>query len=358
MAKNSYRGIPIKDRDVAHIRAALAGQDKYVADQFLALHDYARRKSLGLSRLSSETRIGTGILSPCFNGQYDKGDYNAIARRIETFFWRLDQKALYGGLREFKETALAKSLWAAFEKTRIIRRIQVIQGPEQVGKTRAAREYATRNNSGRTIYNMLSGGTKAGCGNFIWNTAEDLGLPYTVSLREKRLRIRQSLEACDLFFIDEAHLCFTWHDKAQRDFWDYIRTDIFADGARGVVIMATNQDMLQGLQAWRRRCGYNVGQLLGRMRNEIMVIDPAEDILLEDVQLLVQRYYKPGKKTLRRLHHIAIQPQLGHFGLITDVMNEAWTKAKSKKRKLDDNTVDQTAEETMKVLKDRKELYE
>jgi DNA transposition AAA+ family ATPase len=298
------------------------------------------------------------MLSQCFNGSYP-GDYSAIAKRIETFFWRLEQKALYGGMREFCETALANVLFKVFEKTRITRRIQPVEGPEQLGKTRAATEYTRRNNSGRTIYTKIAGGShQGGVGEFIWNLAERLDLPYTIKLKEKRIRIKQHLESCDLIIIDEAHLIFTWSDRAQAEFWDYLRTDIFDDGARGVVLIFTNNSMFDSLSKFRARTKYNVGQLLGRMRVDAMRIDPAEDIIEDDVEMLVTRYLKnPKKDTIRKLHALASRNQLGHFGLLDDVLNESWTRAKARKAALSDEIILNTANETLSTLNARKELY-
>ena len=352
----SIKGIPLKERSADDIRATLKDKDEEVLAQFLALHKYAQEQNLGVSALGHQSGIPSSIISQGFNGDYI-GDYAAVAKRIETFFYRLDQKALYGGLRQFAETALAKTLWRVFEKTRIIRRIQIVQGPEQCGKTRAAVEYAHANNSGRTLYVKLAGGSKSGCGDFIWSLADSLGIPYTIKLREKRLRIQHALEPCDLIIIDEAHLIFSWTDQAQREFWDYIRTDIFSDGERGVVFLSTNSDVLKGIQDFRRRARYNIGQLLGRMHNDVITIDPADDITEDDVSLLVGRYYKHGKAALHMLTAMAQQEQLGHFGLIDDIMTEAWTRAKARKKDLCDEIVNAVANEVRDTLKGRKDLY-
>lgn len=352
-----YRGLPLKDRSAEDIRAALSRLEEDVVAEFVSLHAYARSEHLGISQLAQQTGISTAVLSPAFNGAY-VGDYSAIAERIKTFFWRLKQKEMFGGLREFKETALARVLWQVFEKIRICRRIQIVEGPEQVGKSRAAEEYAARNNSGRTSYVTLSGGSQSGLGDFIWNLAESLGIPYTVKLREKKIRIRQALASCDLVLIDEAHLAFTWNDRALADWLDYLRTDLFANGERGVVLIVTNSDFLAGLQLWRKRARYNLGQLLGRMRHDVVRIDPAEDIVESDVALLTSRYYDAGKTIVRRLHGIATQDQFGHYGLLQDILDEAWTRAKARKRKLDDAIVNDVASEILGNLKTKKELYQ
>lgn len=354
---DGYRGLPIKARTEANVRESLKDHDPETVNSFVRLWAYAKENDLGLTRMSDQCGISSGVLSPAFNGTYN-GDFSEIAKRINTFFWRLEQKAQYGGLREFVPTRLAKALWTVFEKTRVIRRIQIVQGPEQVGKTRAAEEYTERNNSGRTVLVSLPGGTKYGCQDFVWTLAQRLNIATSIKLREKRVRIREALEPCDLLLIDEAHIMETWTDASRGEFWDYLRTDIFNNGERGVVLMATNSDVLKGLHAWRKRAHYNIGQLLGRMRNEVHIIDPAEDIVEEDVEALVKRYYEPGARTLGKLWTIATRPQLGHFGLVQDVMNEAWTRAKSSKRKLCDDIVNETADRIMDTLKARKEMYE
>jgi hypothetical protein len=355
--KPAVVGIPIKDRTPDDIRALFAGEEDAVVTQFLALHAYATREHLGITTLSHQTGIPGGVLSQAFNHVYP-GDYSALAERIEKFFWRLQQKELYGGLRQFVETRLATTLWAIFEKTRVIRRIQIVASPEQLGKTRSAREYTARNNRGRTIYIRLSGGSRFGFGDFVWALAETLGIPYTIKLREKKIRIRQALESCDLIIIDEAHLVWAWCDSSAREFWDYLRTDLFADGERGIVLIATNSDMLDNLARFRRRAGYNVGQLLGRMRNEVLQIDPMDDVTAADVAALMARYYKPGAEAVRLLHDLAQREQLGHFGLVDDILNEAWTRSKARKRDLSDETVIAVAREIVSELKARKSLYQ
>lgn len=355
---NPVKGIQIKDRTEEEMRSALASQAPEVVETAIRLWLYARANHLGVSRLAQTIGgIGAGMISQWLNGEYP-GDPIAIAERVDKFFWRLDQKEKYGAIRKFVETRLATALWNVFEKTRIVRRIQLVEGPEQVGKSRAALEYYARNNSGRTAYTTLSGGTKSGVGDFVWRLADNLGIPYGVKLSEKKLRIRHRLEACDLVVIDEGHLAFTWTDRALAEWLDYIRTDLFDNGARGIVIIATNSDMMDGLGKFQARHKYNLGQTLGRMRHDPMRIDPAEDIVIEDVLALVERYYKPGKAALERLLEVAARDQLGHFGLLEDILNEAWTAAKTRKKSLDDTIVLATVKTVIAALKTRKPLYE
>jgi hypothetical protein len=313
------------------------------------LHAYAAKHNLGVSALAHRTGIQSGILSPWFAGTYP-GSPEAIAERVERFFWRLEQKAKYGGIRTFVETRLARALWALFEKTRVVRRIQLVESPEQLGKTEAAREYTSRNNAGRTVYVSMSGVSRSGFGDFIWNLADALNIPYTIKLREKKLRIRHAIEACDLLIIDEAHVLWSWTDRSAAEFWDYLRTDLFQDGHRGIVLIATQSDMLRNIKRFGRRAGYNTGQLLGRMRNRVERIDPVDDITEADVALLVGRYYQPGKRVVANLTRLAQADEGGHFGLVCDILNEAWAEARARKTALSDAIVKEVAESVMENL--------
>jgi hypothetical protein len=92
------------------------------------------------------------------------------------------------------------------------------------------------------------------------------------------------------------------------------------------------------------------------MRAEAIRLDPA-DIGEDDIRLLAERYYKPGKRVVDALTEIAQKPQLGHFGLVLDILNEAWTAARRKKAALADEAVQAAAARIMDALRTRKELY-
>jgi len=352
------RGIPLRDRTEDQVRAALSGKAEPEAVlAFVKLHAYACANGLGLTRLGHRCGVPGGTLGPCFNGLYP-GDYTAIAARIDAFFYRVQQQELYGQLDSFCPLAITRTLWAVLEKSRITKRIQLINGPEQVGKSRGAVEFRDRNNHGRTAYVKISGGSSSGGhSNFVWSFAQALDLPYSLKLSEKKLRIREALAASDLVIIDEAHLLWKWRPLAVGDFLDYLRTDIHDDGKRGVVIISTNDDFLSQLQDWRKRTRYNIGQLIGRMHNDPVEIDPAEDIVRADVAQLVQRYYQPSKEALDQLHHAA-REHPGHFGLLNDICGEAWNKAKAQKRRLTDAILLAELRRTMSTFKSRKELYQ
>jgi hypothetical protein len=200
-------------------------------------------RGIGLSKLATQTRIHQAILSESYNGVY-AGRPDEIAERIRAFFHRLEQQERYGGLRAFVDTQLAGALWTVFDKVRVTRKIQIVEGPEQMGKSRASEEYTERNNSGRTIHLELPGGTISGLGLFINDLADYVGIATTIKQADKRLRIKHALESCDLLIIDEAHVMSRWTDRAQADWWDYVRTDLYANGKRGITSIAESASLL------------------------------------------------------------------------------------------------------------------
>jgi len=347
----------LADRDEGKLRTDLlaAEVDEHAADQICALLEHAKANGMSLKALSKATRISHGVLSQIFNARYP-GNYMLRARKIEQYLMDIEGHALFGGRDDFAQTEIAKSIWAICERTRYSRRIQTLQSPEQLGKSRALSEYERANNGGRTVYVEV----KPGCGSnptalFIRDLAVAARCRYHVKRRltDVRIDVREALSICDLVIIDEFHLTEHWPDRSVRDLLDYIRTEIFADGKRGVLMVATNADVGELLDAFRKRTKYNLGQLLGRMCNQPLTLSP-DDIPEADVRLLVERYYRPGKRALGKLYDIATRPTLGHFGLLLDILNRAWTDCKLDGATLTDDLVLSIARETMEDIATRR----
>jgi hypothetical protein len=348
---------PLVERTEKDIRHDLAERDAFVVEQLVKLQKYAQEKKLGLKVLAAQTGISTAALSEMFNNKY-KGDWTAVASRIEKFWMDIEKNRIFGGCRDFVETEIAKSLWRVFEKTRYNRRIQIIQSHEQLGKSRAAQRYTELNNGGRTVLVTLQpGGPSNGFGVFL----RELGKQTKIDCTNKKIiDIRQGiidrLQRCDLLIIDEWHLCEKWGDNAMRDLIDYLRVCLHNNGARGIVLIATNYDVFNGIDAFRKRTDYNMGQLLGRMCNEPLELHP-DQVPLDDVLGMIERYFKPRAATLRKLYDLATRPGLGHFGLLDDILSRAWAIAQVDKKELTDELVLEIAEETLETIKIRgKEL--
>jgi len=343
----------LSDRTVAALTRDLeaAEVEAYAIEQLCWLLDYAHSHELSLKSLAKAVGISQGVISQMFNARYP-GNYNLRARKIEAF--RLDEskRALFGGRDDFVETELARSLFITFDRARFDRRIHRIESPEQLGKSRVGVEYARCNNGGRTLLVTLKPGmTSRPCGVFLRELALACGCHNFKSRKiiDLRFDIQEALSLCDLIIIDEFHQAESWPDREVRELLNFIRTDLHADGARGVVLIATNADVFAMLDSFRRRTRYNLGQLLGRMCNEKHVISP-DDIPEADVRALIERYYHPGKRALAKLFDLTTRPHLGHFGLLLDILNRAWTECKLNNSAMTDQLVLDIARETIEDI--------
>ena len=345
------------ERTDEQIKKALAGKPGDVIAALLALRDYAKAGNLGLKKLSQQTRMPTGVLSQLFSGTYP-GDYEARAAKISKFLVDVEKARIYGGCQDFVETSIAAGLWRVFDKTRFNRRIQFIQSEEQIGKSKAAVEYAHRNNGGRTqLITCPPAESPQGCRIFLREMGHVMDIPSSIKLIDLRFRVREALASCDLIILDDAHQMKYWSDRAVREFLDVVRIYLHADGERGVVLIATNEDMLSLIQNFRKRMRYNIGQILGRMCNEILEISP-DQIPIEDVRLLAERYkFKPRRSTIEKLYDVAIRPHMGHFGLILDVLNRTWADCQVDEKDMTDELVMEKLKETLADLEERADLY-
>jgi len=351
------KGDPIADRTPSQIKHALADKDEQAVALLLKLHQYAQDNRLGLKPLAVRCGIPQGTLSQLFSGAYG-GNYSTRCKSIEKFFYDLEKKRIFGGCRDFVATETATSLWTIFEKTRYNRRIQIIQSEEQLGKSIAAREYAKRNNGGRTIMVTLkSGGSSSGFGVFLRDLAIETGV-YTQAKKIMDLRydIREKLSTCDLIIIDELHQLASWPDRIIRSFLEFVRIELHEDGERGIVLIATNHDTMTLLQEFRHRSRYNLGQLLGRMCNEVLELTP-DAIPVKDVVALVGRYFSAKKETINKLYDLITRPKIGHFGLLDDILSRAWAEASVSGGKINDKLVLRVARATMEDIQARSGLY-
>ena len=108
------------------------------------------------------------------------------------------------------------------------------------------------------------------------------------------------------------------------------------------------------LACFGRRSGYNLGQMFGRMCNDDAEIDPA-DIPEDDVAALVRRYYAAGVRTIRKLHELALRPRLGHFGLILDILDQAWSESRLTGAQMSDALVDEFIKVSLDSIRARED---
>jgi hypothetical protein len=333
-------GIPVAQRTEAQIRAAFKTEEPSVANEFVRLWAHMRKHNIGLTKIERGFKISSGILSQCFNNRYP-GVRAEIAERINAVFYRMEQNAKYAGLSQFMPTQLSRVLFGVYEKTRITRRIDTIQGPEQCGKTRSGKEYAEQNNHGRTRFTEMRA-SMATLNDFIhgWPTTWALAPRSSCAIRSSGFAIH--LVDCDLLIIDEVHLVFKWPVQQICGFFDYVRTDLFANGERGIVLQATDDREIES--SWTAstssvgQAGTTLGSCSGAWAAAPYHIDGTDDIRKKTSRsgraLLQARPRRPAPLT-----RIAHAERGGRLGRVLEVVSNAWTKAKARNKDLTDEHV-------------------
>jgi len=280
--------------------------------------------------------------------------------KLTQYLHEREKKHIYGGHNEYVATQFSQGMMRLFDEALYDQRIHMVQSPEQLGKTKSADEYVARNHGGRVIKVTLR--AAASCdpyGMYVRDLAIAAGMEdhHGRKLITAHYATQALLELCDLVIIDEFHQLEYWPDKSVRALLEHIKRDLHQDGRRGVVLISTNSDIMTLLEAFRRRTKFNLGQILGRMCNEVNDITP-EDIPLEDIQLLAGRYAQFHKPTLKRLLKIARKPGLGHFGMVLDILNRCWRDSKLDDIPLTDAVITEEIDRTIDEIEKRpKGLY-
>jgi hypothetical protein len=351
--------VELVDRTDAMIRAALRdanigeADEEFCFEAMTAIRDYAVETGAGLRTIAEQVPgISQSVLSQMFAGNYP-GRYDQRCRKLAGFLAAREAARIYGREDKFIPTRLSAGVERLLERTRYNKRIQILQSPEQLGKSRTCREYVDREESRSIMVTLQDSGTSNPFSLFLRDIGQACGFSADhVKILNLRFSVRAYLDNVDLVILDEFHKIRNWPDKAVAALLDYMRTELHADGKRGVVLVATNDDVMGILSAFRKSARYNIGQLFGRMCNDVMSIDPA-DIPLADIRALVERYYAPGERIVAELHEVACRDGLGHYGFLLDVLDQAWSAHRLNDSKMTDSLVRDCLKASLESIRER-----
>jgi len=298
--------------------------------------------------------ISSGVLSQLYGGSYP-GRYDLRCAVIAAYLADCEAARIYGRHDQFVPTRLAQGLHRLCERTRYNKRIQLLQSPEQLGKTTALRAYAADDNSRTLCVTCQDPGSGNPMSMLIRDLCEALGYSTDhTRISALRGRLRHRLSSIDLLVIDEFHVALDWPDKQLKALLNFLRNELHAEGRRGILCVATNMDIRAQLHAFSRRSGYNLGQIFGRACNDDAYIYPA-DIIADDVASLCRSFYEPGPRTLAKLHEVTARKGLGHFGFLTDILGQAWSRHMLHDEPINDALVEEILAEQLQAIARRNE---
>lgn len=194
-----------------------------------------KEKAWSLGKLQAATGVSTTTLSRVFRCVY--------GAEIESVIATLEKaKATYAEAvdnPDFIETALARRLFATFDKTRALGNVSIVWGKMGIGKTTVALEYQRRNNHGKTLLVRFPAGATFAF--FVSHVAKACGVSVrSQSQLQQREKIYQVLAAGKrLLIVDELHQAFlTNRSDTAVKCCEFLREIIDVSGC-GLVLMGT-----------------------------------------------------------------------------------------------------------------------
>lgn len=170
-------------------------------------------------------------------GRREESEIGPIVDSIEKLR-RSVEESLGRTVTGFVETKLTKAMWRLLDRARKWRRLTLIFGESQIGKTAGITEYARRHNHGLTTLVRMP--TRGAIGNFMEELARSLGIPTQQKHGELRRRLIEAFDESMLLIVDEAHQCMlsTYAARSLATL-EFIR-EIHDRRKCGVVLVGTN----------------------------------------------------------------------------------------------------------------------
>ncbi|MBM3851608.1 MAG: ATP-binding protein [Verrucomicrobia bacterium] len=202
---NSARRFTISGDVIARAVAELPDRERE-AIKWLA--GYCTAKNLSHREVAASLKKTNGepyhpdSLYQAFTGRREAQQLAPLAEAIETLRKQVEEN-LVRLETEFIETAIARKIFALCDKARRRRKIALLYGESQIGKTTTFVVYKERHNHGETVYVRMP--TRASLGAFL----VELALVLNVSTQLKGVQLRRALLNCFdermLLLVDEAH---------------------------------------------------------------------------------------------------------------------------------------------------------
>lgn len=262
---------------------------------FMAVHSITQTRMAGILNISGSS------LSTLMRGEYS-GDDEKQLRKIEEFLDRETERAELPSLTRFVETGVAKSIFKVCRQNHVHGTMGAVVGEAGVGKSRAIKEYALRNEN--VIYLMAS--------TWISNPSQlsralamtlvrDMRRVHTMQDRTEAI-IDQLAENSRLLVIDQAHQLTQRGHEYMQNLWDHCNP---RDDARrlGIVYACTNR-------FWKdihsEKSLYWFEQLTSRMDAGTNVRIPPQPYRASDVELIcADLKYSPTPAAREKLLSLA-----------------------------------------------------
>jgi hypothetical protein len=202
--KNRWR---IDHADVIRATAKFPEKDRQA---LLWLDDHAREKNLTLREIGSTLKkaddrpYNEDTVYKILTGRHDASIANFV-RSVQTYRSQQVRYILPSDDFPFVKTALAKSIWEYADLVWTYRRMGLLIGDSQAGKSRTLREYKAAHPERDILYHQLP--TDGHLSYVVSLMCDQRGISLKYNTNERRLRLRNSITRKTLIIADEIQQC-------------------------------------------------------------------------------------------------------------------------------------------------------
>jgi DNA transposition AAA+ family ATPase len=229
---------------------------------------------------------------------------------------------------EFAENSISRLIFAALNYARNNNSIAVIEAESRTGKTTDAKEWASRNNHGQSVF--VTAPVVGGIAALVRTIATRVGVNKNRGVNDTAEAVYRAFDRNRILIVDEAHRALPNNQVTTNPQKIEFLRDLHDQTGCALALLVTAR-----FNAALKKGAYQYEQLVGRIG---MAVRIKPTIKREDIVPIVKQFIKrPGATLLDTLEAIANRP--GRLGIMVETLKAASRIAAVDKEELDEKHV-------------------
>ena len=295
-----------------------------VQNELTWFHQYLLDKQMGWQEAEQALGYDRSTVFKILKGTYD-GNLGNVVTRIQKYRWRLRKTAQH---TDFAENAITKLVFAALDYAVANHSMTIIVGESRAGKTTAGKEWAERNNHGRSVF--ITAPVTGGAKGLLRRIAAAVGVARNKSMPDMIEAIYRAFNPNRILIVDEAHRLLPNDTRVVNPVAMESIRDLHDETGCAVAFISTKR-----LPRALKRGAYQYEQLEGRCGQPVLI--PRKISRKDIVPIVTQFVSRPGADLLDELEAIANKP--GRLGIMVEMLRVAKRIASKKNERLADKHI-------------------
>lgn len=290
-----------------------------ISSELLWFHQYLLDHNIGYAGATEAIGYDQTVVYRVLKGIYE-GSYDNVVKAIQKYRWQQNKSAQH---TEFVETTVSKLVFAGLDYALGNNSITMIIGESRMGKSVSAKEWATRNNHGRSVF--VTAPVVGGVGGLVRQIAARCGANRNKSVNDIIESLYRAFNGRRILIVDEAHRLMPSKLSVVNPANIELLRDLHDQTGCALALLATRRfthHMKKGV--------YQYEQLVGRVGMPIML---PQKIKAADVEPIVRQFIKtPSAALSAKMLEIANSP--GRLGIMVETLKAARRIAFKQKARL------------------------